>query len=185
MSSFFFLSFLFLLSHFNFSTAASGFRHLFLQRSAEPGASLWGEHSLQEEKESYSLEPSHLPGLYYHSLSLSHLSPNFHPRSPDSLPYPQRRAFFFAWWKFPRVRLWVSLLHALEQTLHPSPPSWLLILKNSYVFRVLRKPLPLLTKLGSLPWPWWLGWLEHCSAHQKVVGLIPSQGTYLGCRLSL
>ena len=28
----------------------------------------------------------------------------------------------------------------------------------------------------------WLSWLEHHPTHQKVVGLIPSQGTYLGCR---
>ena len=28
----------------------------------------------------------------------------------------------------------------------------------------------------------WLGWLEHHPIHQKVEGLIPSQGTYLGCR---
>ena len=27
----------------------------------------------------------------------------------------------------------------------------------------------------------WLSWLEHCSIHQKVVGSIPSQGTYLDC----
>ena len=26
----------------------------------------------------------------------------------------------------------------------------------------------------------WFRWLEHCSVHQKVVGLIPGQGTYLG-----
>ena len=30
------------------------------------------------------------------------------------------------------------------------------------------------------PWPVWLGWLEHGSVHQKVAGLIPGQGTYLG-----
>ena len=29
----------------------------------------------------------------------------------------------------------------------------------------------------------WLGWLEYCPIYQKVAGLIPSQGTYLGCRL--
>ena len=28
----------------------------------------------------------------------------------------------------------------------------------------------------------WLSWLEHCPIRQKVVGSIPSQGTYLGCR---
>ena len=26
-----------------------------------------------------------------------------------------------------------------------------------------------------------LSWLERCPVHQKVAGLIPSQGTYLGC----
>ena len=37
-------------------------------------------------------------------------------------------------------------------------------------------------------WSWalagWLNWLEHHPIHQKVVGLIPSQGTYLGCRFN-
>ena len=27
----------------------------------------------------------------------------------------------------------------------------------------------------------WLSWLEHHPINQKVVGLIPGQGTYLGC----
>ena len=27
-----------------------------------------------------------------------------------------------------------------------------------------------------------LSWLERCPTHAKVVGLIPGQGTYLGCR---
>ena len=26
-----------------------------------------------------------------------------------------------------------------------------------------------------------LSWLDHCPMHQKVVGLIPGQDTYLGC----
>ena len=26
----------------------------------------------------------------------------------------------------------------------------------------------------------WLSWLEHCPVNQKVTGLIPGQGTYLG-----
>ena len=28
---------------------------------------------------------------------------------------------------------------------------------------------------------WWLSWLEPRLVHQKVGGLIPSQGAYLGC----
>ena len=28
----------------------------------------------------------------------------------------------------------------------------------------------------------WLSWLESHPVHQKAAGLIPSQGTYLGCR---
>ena len=35
------------------------------------------------------------------------------------------------------------------------------------------------TKL-LLALPGWLSWLEHRSAHEKVVGVIPAQGTYLG-----
>ena len=31
----------------------------------------------------------------------------------------------------------------------------------------------------------WLSWLEHHSKHQKVAGLILSQGTYLGCGFNL
>ena len=27
----------------------------------------------------------------------------------------------------------------------------------------------------------WLSWLEHRPVHQKIAGLIPSQGIYLGC----
>ena len=27
----------------------------------------------------------------------------------------------------------------------------------------------------------WLTWLEHHPEHQKVLGSIPSQGTYVGC----
>lgn len=30
-------------------------------------------------------------------------------------------------------------------------------------------------------WAWWLSWLEPCPVHQRVVGLIPDQGTYPGC----
>ena len=30
----------------------------------------------------------------------------------------------------------------------------------------------------------WFCWLEHSPAHQKVVGWISSQGTYLGCRFN-
>lgn len=30
--------------------------------------------------------------------------------------------------------------------------------------------------------PEWLSWLEYCPLHQKVVGSISGQGTYLGCR---
>ena len=30
----------------------------------------------------------------------------------------------------------------------------------------------------------WLSWLEHHPLHKKAEGLIPSQGTYLGCRFS-
>ena len=33
------------------------------------------------------------------------------------------------------------------------------------------------------PWPVWLSWLECRPIDQKVVGSIPSQDTYLGCRL--
>ena len=29
---------------------------------------------------------------------------------------------------------------------------------------------------------WWFSWLGHHPIHQKVTGLVPSQGTYLGCR---
>ena len=28
----------------------------------------------------------------------------------------------------------------------------------------------------------WLSWLEHHPIHQKAAGLIPQQGSYLGCR---
>ena len=35
---------------------------------------------------------------------------------------------------------------------------------------------------GYMLWPAWLTWLEHCPVHQKVTGLIPGQGTYVGCR---
>lgn len=28
----------------------------------------------------------------------------------------------------------------------------------------------------------WLGWLEHCPVHQRVVGSIPIEGTYVGGR---
>ena len=37
-------------------------------------------------------------------------------------------------------------------------------------------------KVKRQPWPVWLSWLEHHPVDQKVTGLIPSQGTYLGCR---
>ena len=36
-------------------------------------------------------------------------------------------------------------------------------------------------KLESVVLAGWLSWLEHYPIHQKVVGLIPSQGVYLGC----
>ena len=35
-----------------------------------------------------------------------------------------------------------------------------------------------------LPWPVGPCWLECCLVHQKVEGLIPSQGTHLGCRFN-
>ena len=31
----------------------------------------------------------------------------------------------------------------------------------------------------------WLSWLEHCPVNQKVMGLIPGEGTCLGCGFSL
>ena len=51
-------------------------------------------------------------------------------------------------------------------------PSW------SPAFSVYTKPLNYVVR----PWLVWLSWLEHCPIHQKVVDLIPGQGTYLGCR---
>ena len=41
--------------------------------------------------------------------------------------------------------------------------------------------------LGMVHVPWLVsrGWLEHPPVHQKVAGLISSQGTYLGCRFDL
>ena len=33
-----------------------------------------------------------------------------------------------------------------------------------------------------VPWLVWLGWLEGCPINQKVMGLIPGQGTCLRCR---
>ena len=33
-----------------------------------------------------------------------------------------------------------------------------------------------------LPWPVWLSWLDHCYVNQRLMGLIPGQGTGLGCR---
>ena len=42
-----------------------------------------------------------------------------------------------------------------------------------FVFLILKiLPYPALAK--------WLCWLDHCPMHQKVVGSISSQGTYLG-----
>ena len=32
-----------------------------------------------------------------------------------------------------------------------------------------------------MSWPGWLSWLESCPVNKKVMGLIPSQGTCLGC----
>ena len=37
-------------------------------------------------------------------------------------------------------------------------------------------------KVGGTTLARWLSWLESCPIHQKVVGSIPTQGTYLGCR---
>ena len=37
---------------------------------------------------------------------------------------------------------------------------------------------------GFPPRPVWLSWLEYRPVNRKVTGLIPSQGTYLGCRFS-
>ena len=34
------------------------------------------------------------------------------------------------------------------------------------------------------PWPVWLSWLEHHPVHEKFGGLIPRQGTHLGCGFS-
>ena len=31
------------------------------------------------------------------------------------------------------------------------------------------------------PWLVWLSWLEHCPVNQKFAGLMPGQGTCLGC----
>ena len=36
----------------------------------------------------------------------------------------------------------------------------------------------------SRPGPAWRSWLACCPVHRKVVGLIPSQGTCLGCGVS-
>ena len=33
-----------------------------------------------------------------------------------------------------------------------------------------------------LPWPVWRSCLEHCPIDRKVMSLIPSQGTHLGCK---
>ena len=37
-------------------------------------------------------------------------------------------------------------------------------------------------RYGKIALAGWLSWLECRSVHQKVAGLIPAQGTYLGCR---
>ena len=44
--------------------------------------------------------------------------------------------------------------------------------------------LSLALNTKTSPWPVWLSWSETRSIHQKGVGLIPGQGTYLGCGLS-
>ena len=41
-----------------------------------------------------------------------------------------------------------------------------------------------LVKESTKPRPVWLSWLECGPVHLKVVGLIPSQGTYLGFRFN-
>lgn len=46
-------------------------------------------------------------------------------------------------------------------------------------FRLLRE---VIGSCDFLLWLGWLGWLEHRPVHWKVMGLIPSQGTFLGCR---
>ncbi|KAF6074873.1 hypothetical protein HJG60_009296 [Phyllostomus discolor] len=40
-------------------------------------------------------------------------------------------------------------------------------------------------KTHDHPLPVWLSWLEHCPIHQKTGGLIPGQGTRLGCAFDL
>ena len=37
----------------------------------------------------------------------------------------------------------------------------------------------------SGPWPLWLSLLENCLVEQNVAGLVPGQGTCLGCRFDL
>ena len=40
-------------------------------------------------------------------------------------------------------------------------------------------------KIPVMASAWWLSWLGHWIIHQKVVGSIPGQGKYLGCRINL
>ena len=39
-------------------------------------------------------------------------------------------------------------------------------------------------KKESIAFAGWLSWLQHCFVHQKAVGLIPTEGTYLGFRFN-
>lgn len=42
--------------------------------------------------------------------------------------------------------------------------------------------LPFFKNSFSIALAWWLSGLEHRTVHQKVAGLIPGEGTYLGYR---
>ena len=46
----------------------------------------------------------------------------------------------------------------------------------------MRQVTELIKNVGSRALAGWLYWLERRPVHQKVVGSIPGQGTYLGCK---
>ena len=52
-------------------------------------------------------------------------------------------------------------------------------LRKSYFLYLIQQPL---LKMRKLPWSMWLSSLEYYPVNQKVVGLIPGQGTCLDCR---
>ena len=76
----------------------------------------------------------------------------------------------------------MSILQSLTGILKMSiKSSWLIVLFK-YSLSLLIFFLLIFLNFLLIAQPVWLSWLEHCPIHWMVVGSIPVQGTYLGCR---